>query len=470
MKECPKCGYERPPKDDEIVPATECPRCGVIYEKAVLAQKERLLAEREEELRQTEKRLAEAEEKLKRVDGLRAQENSQHRLGHLISGFLRTRGNLVEALILIFIVITACIIGYVSTSSKSLQNSQVAGHENVVERKATTAFYAAKAAYEKGDYAKAYKEFKTLADQGNVDAQNKIGDLYRDGQGVTKNYGEALKWYRMAAEQGNAVAQYQLAIMYDDVKGVPHDYSEAVKWYRKAAEQGHANAQALLGNMYDAGKGVQTNHAEAVKWYRKAAEQGEAIAQFNLGVAYEKGEGTQKDYAESVKWYSKAAKQGDADAQKGVERLKALEVPKVSSSASIGREDIKETWDFIVNKLKACPYDRDISNIYSLVSGVYSHADRWGEHGNTCSVTLRNLDPESAKISAGYYGGYKVFIRCRDNQYCSECIGTDGPKKGGSSSYDGITLFVGCDKEQANKIARAFTHLIILHGGKKERF
>ncbi len=35
MKECLNCGYVRQPKDDEfgIVPLTECPRCGIIYDK-----------------------------------------------------------------------------------------------------------------------------------------------------------------------------------------------------------------------------------------------------------------------------------------------------------------------------------------------------------------------------------------------------------------------------------------------------
>lgn len=30
---CPKCGYERQPKDDDFVPKAECPKCGVIYAK-----------------------------------------------------------------------------------------------------------------------------------------------------------------------------------------------------------------------------------------------------------------------------------------------------------------------------------------------------------------------------------------------------------------------------------------------------
>ncbi len=30
---CPKCGYERQPKDNAFVPPTECPACGVVYAK-----------------------------------------------------------------------------------------------------------------------------------------------------------------------------------------------------------------------------------------------------------------------------------------------------------------------------------------------------------------------------------------------------------------------------------------------------
>jgi hypothetical protein len=33
MKKCLNCGYERQPKDEGIVPPTECPRCGILYGK-----------------------------------------------------------------------------------------------------------------------------------------------------------------------------------------------------------------------------------------------------------------------------------------------------------------------------------------------------------------------------------------------------------------------------------------------------
>jgi rubredoxin len=34
MTKCLNCGYERQPKDEGIIPPTECPKCGIIYDKA----------------------------------------------------------------------------------------------------------------------------------------------------------------------------------------------------------------------------------------------------------------------------------------------------------------------------------------------------------------------------------------------------------------------------------------------------
>ncbi len=43
MQNCPKCGYERQPKDDEykIIPETECPKCGIIYDKWTVSENEK---------------------------------------------------------------------------------------------------------------------------------------------------------------------------------------------------------------------------------------------------------------------------------------------------------------------------------------------------------------------------------------------------------------------------------------------
>ena len=103
------------------------------------------------------------------------------------------------------------------------------------------------AAYKRGDYATAFREWRPLAEQGNAKAQLFLGAMYYQGKGVPQDYVKALKWYRKAAEQGNAKAQFFLGAMYYQGEGVPQDYVKALKWYRKAAEQGHANAQLILG-------------------------------------------------------------------------------------------------------------------------------------------------------------------------------------------------------------------------------
>ena len=189
--------------------------------------------------------------------------------------------------------------------------------------------------YDKGagvpqDYAEAVKWYRKAAEQGNARAQNNVGLLYANGLGVPQDYAEAVRWYRKAAEQGEASTQFNLGLMYDKGRGVPQDYSEAVRWYRKAAEKGSADAQNSVGLLYAKGLGVPQDYAEAVRWFRKAAEQGIADAQNNLGVLYHKGAGGLQDYAEAVKWYRKAAEQGNAGAQHNIGLLYAngLGVPQ----------------------------------------------------------------------------------------------------------------------------------------------
>ena len=103
------------------------------------------------------------------------------------------------------------------------------------------------AAFNGGDYATALKEWKPLAEKGDMYAQSNLGLMYYNGDGVPQDYREAVKWYRLAAEQGDAKAQYNLGLMYENGYGVPQDYKEAVKWYRLAAEQGNAGRSIQSG-------------------------------------------------------------------------------------------------------------------------------------------------------------------------------------------------------------------------------
>ena len=122
-------------------------------------------------------------------------------------------------------------------------------------------------------------QLRQAAEQGDAEAQNKMGFMYAEGEGVPEDAREAVKWFRKAAAQRYAKAQFNLGVMYGKGEGVAEDDREAVKWYRKAAEQGYASAQSNLGNMYLRGEGVAEDDREAVsqggragKWYRMAAD------------------------------------------------------------------------------------------------------------------------------------------------------------------------------------------------------
>jgi hypothetical protein len=131
------------------------------------------------------------------------------------------------------------------------------------------------AAYEAGDFATALAEWKPLAEQGSAL--------------------KFLGWYRHSDKVGVALAQNSLGIMYENGEGVREDDKKAVKWYRLAAEQGNAKAQSNLGFMYDGGFGGIEDHKKAAKWYRLAAKQGDASDQYALVLSYKDREGARED-------------------------------------------------------------------------------------------------------------------------------------------------------------------------------
>lgn len=127
------------------------------------------------------------------------------------------------------------------------------------------------AAYERGDYAAAYRLMKPLAEAGYAKAQHNLGVMYDFGRGVPQNDAEALKWYRKAAGKGLPEAQHNVGLMYFRGQGVPPDHAEAAKWYREAAEQGMADSQMNLALMYYHGQGVPRDYVQAHMWLDLAA-------------------------------------------------------------------------------------------------------------------------------------------------------------------------------------------------------
>jgi TPR repeat protein len=126
------------------------------------------------------------------------------------------------------------------------------------------------AAFARGEEAAAFAIWKPLAEQGDANAQFRLGEMYDLGRGVPRDYAQAAVWYRRAAEQGVAIAQHDLARMYEVGDGLTvseYSLTAAASWYRRAAVQGYKPSQGNLGILYATGRGVKRNYLEACTWF-----------------------------------------------------------------------------------------------------------------------------------------------------------------------------------------------------------
>ena len=99
--------------------------------------------------------------------------------------------------------------------------------------------------------------------------------LYYYDLGTDDGYRQAFSYFSQAAEQGDSEAQLKLGYMYYHGYGVRQDYKQAFNWYAKAAAQNEPIAQYNIGNLYEHGQGVRQSYSLAKEWYGKACDLGE---------------------------------------------------------------------------------------------------------------------------------------------------------------------------------------------------
>jgi len=160
------------------------------------------------------------------------------------------------------------------------------------------------------DYTRAIDILISLANQGNAKAQLKLGRMYSEGKGVSRNHFEAVKWFRRAADQGNSEAEFALGVLYAEGLGVTEDHVLALQWFRRAAEKGAPHAQNAVGELYLGYQDIPQDYVEAITWFMRAARLGDAAALYNLGVRYAFGQGVRQDNIEAYRWFDLSATAG----------------------------------------------------------------------------------------------------------------------------------------------------------------
>ena len=174
-------------------------------------------------------------------------------------------------------------------------------------------FDAGRAAFDKGDYAAAFKAWEPLAKAGDGRAQLGVATLYESGQGVpAADVSLALKWYRAAAERGVAGARNNLGVLLATGRGAPIDPRAACDLWRDAAAKGYAPAEFNLALAHERGFGVPQDLETAARLYASAGNHGLAEAAFAISEMYRIGRGVPEHAELAAKW-AEAARQLGSD-------------------------------------------------------------------------------------------------------------------------------------------------------------
>ena len=122
------------------------------------------------------------------------------------------------------------------------------------------------AAYRGGHFSAAADLYKQGAEQGDISAMIKLGNMYQNGQGVTQSDQDAVHWFEKAANSGSAVGMHNLGVANEYGIGCATNYAKAAEWYLKAAEKGYAPAQYNLGSLYANGFMTPPDNLAGYTW------------------------------------------------------------------------------------------------------------------------------------------------------------------------------------------------------------
>ncbi len=85
-----------------------------------------------------------------------------------------------------------------------------------------------------------------MAEDGVPYAQNILGIMYEEGDGVLQDSKKAFFWYNQATQNGLVKAIFNLALCYYNAKGVVQNLQKAKELFYKAANLGHARSYYYL--------------------------------------------------------------------------------------------------------------------------------------------------------------------------------------------------------------------------------
>lgn len=123
-----------------------------------------------------------------------------------------------------------------------------------------------------------WEQCARLAQNGDSEAQYRLGRMYRDGEIVGKDAKEAFYWFRKSAANGNDEAMLEVGKCFRDGLGVIADNRIAAENFWRSAEKGNPEGAYCYAVMLRDGIGIPQDRNKAYRWFSKAAEKGYADA------------------------------------------------------------------------------------------------------------------------------------------------------------------------------------------------
>lgn len=298
-----------------------------------------------------------------------------------------------------------------------------------------------------------------LAEEGDVEAQYKLGNYYLDDDNDNQDEHKAYEYFYKSANKGYLESMFMLGLAHVNDWADEPSKEEAYRWFSKAADLGHANAICWVGHCLLNGigtdvseekgleyikravdlnntnaliyygdllmehtfkiPGLEHNYEKGVEYVKKAAMLGDSDAQYHLGCIYTVN--PKYSTAEGIDWMRKAAEQGNDDAQlelgnhyydgRGVPRsyIEAIEWYKKSA------EQNNETAQFCMGR---CYYEgKGVEKSYSEALVWYKKANENGDgiwskiYMGICYYYLKQYDKalEIFKETIDDWGGESLY-------------------------------------------------------------
>lgn len=152
-----------------------------------------------------------------------------------------------------------------------------------------------------------------LAESGNQDAINRLGNMYYGGLCVNANYKKALYWFEKGSNYGNIWSLTRSGEMCRDGKGTEKDVFRAIHYFKTATLLGDLRcAENLINLSYLYMDQYHNEYKWALTVLTNHAKTGNVDAINKLGDMYLQGRSVEKNKEIAFYWYSKGADMGNA--------------------------------------------------------------------------------------------------------------------------------------------------------------